>query len=129
MNWSNTYIGIPYADKGRSPDGADCWGLVRLVQAHFGNYVPSYADQYFSADESAEVDAIIQGEKPRWEKVTRPNEGDVVLFAMGRNESHAGVHVEGTKFLHMAREDCAKIEDYNSPVWARRFRGFYRWKP
>lgn len=29
--WWNEYVGLPFADKGRTREGCDCWGLVRLV--------------------------------------------------------------------------------------------------
>lgn len=30
-SWANKYVGLPYARKGRSMDGCDCWGLIQIV--------------------------------------------------------------------------------------------------
>ncbi len=31
--WVSGYVGVPWLDRGRTADGADSWGLVRLVLA------------------------------------------------------------------------------------------------
>jgi len=37
------WLRIPYQDYGRTPEGCDCWGLVRLVrQALRGDLLPSF---------------------------------------------------------------------------------------
>ena len=52
------YVGLPWLDRGRTADGADCWGLVRLVLAgHFGVEVPSYLDDYDDPREVVRVAA------------------------------------------------------------------------
>lgn len=44
INWAN-YIGIPYVDGGRDQEGADCWGLVRLVFREERKIIlPSYGE-------------------------------------------------------------------------------------
>ena len=29
--WANKYVGLPWAWKGRTSEGVDCYGLLRLV--------------------------------------------------------------------------------------------------
>lgn len=41
--WAERYVGVPFLDGGRTLDGCDCWGLVRIVLAErAGIEVPSY---------------------------------------------------------------------------------------
>ena len=45
--WVRKYIGIPFVERGRCREGADCWGLVRMVYIdQFGVTVPSFSDDY-----------------------------------------------------------------------------------
>lgn len=40
--WWNKYIGIPYEFRGRTKDGADCYGLVEIIQREvFGVDLPN----------------------------------------------------------------------------------------
>jgi probable lipoprotein NlpC len=127
MSWSNNFVGIPFADKGRSIEGADCWGLVVLVLESFEIIVPSYSDKYASSEERELTASIINHQKTKWQKIEFPHPGDVVLFKMGKHLSHAGIFVEGDKFLHMAKDDSSMIDDLTKQPWSRRFSGFYRW--
>ncbi|MCK7461137.1 MAG: hypothetical protein MZU84_03270 [Sphingobacterium sp.] len=39
------YLHIPYKDYGRDYDGADCWGLVRLIRHDLrGDWLPSFGE-------------------------------------------------------------------------------------
>lgn len=59
--WASDYIGLPFADHGRTREGADCWGLVRLVYAEVFNLaLPSYASTYTDAHDQASVSAAVE---------------------------------------------------------------------
>lgn len=135
MSWSNAYIGIPWRDRGRARDGADCWGLAMLVHAaEAGNTLPGY-DDYASAEERREVAALVAGASvsPLWRRVTRdPDSGapaalDIVVFARGGIDSHIGIVVRPGLMLHMAVHDCAKVESYRDGRWRHRLTGIFRW--
>ncbi|WP_386173125.1 C40 family peptidase [Sulfitobacter sp. R86518] len=129
MSWSNTYVGIPYQDLGRSVTGCDCWGLAKVVyQAELGLTLPDYRDGYVSAEEQAEVASLIGKETATsiWSLVEEPVAFDILLFRHGRLESHVGIYVRPGVMLHMATEDQAKHEDYLSPRWHRRLAGIFR---
>jgi probable lipoprotein NlpC len=125
------YIGIPYLDKGCAHHGCDCWGLVALIHSQeLGNCIPLYHEDYATTDECREIDAIINGEKenPLWEAVSAPQLGDVLVFRVGRFESHVGLWISPAKMLHMAGTDCSKMEDFSQAKWVSRLTGIYRWR-
>lgn len=43
MSWADEYVGLPFKRMGRTREGLDCWGLVRLVLLEKGNLeLPAY---------------------------------------------------------------------------------------
>ncbi len=129
MNWSDKYIGIPYLDRGRGFDGCDCWGLARLVYAReLGIALPSYTEAYSSAEEAAEVAALLdrRHDKQIWQPVENPRPFDLILYRHGRLSTHVAIVIDDRWMLHIQSDDAAKIEDRTDPRWASRFVGVYR---
>lgn len=130
MHWSAEFIGTPFAEFGRDRTGCDCWGLARLVYAEALNInLPSYSGQYASAQEHAEISALITdaAHSPVWMLVdASPDEFDIAVFRRGRMDTHVGIIVAPGLMLHMAQEDCAKIERYDQAAWKNRLTGIYR---
>ena len=128
MSWSDAYIGIPYSDLGRGPDGCDCWGLVHLVyRQECGVNLPSYQNAYCSAEERGEVARLIHEAETSsvWRQVTDPEVFDVVTFRRGRLTSHIGIILRPDWMLHMS-EAGARVENYRLPSWKQRLIGIYR---
>lgn len=129
-HWSNSYIGLPYAELGRDRSGVDCWGLVRLVMAEQNNIdLPSYLGDYAGEAEKAEIVALIDVAKSQsiWNKVTgdiRPF--DAVGFRRGAHDSHIGIAVSATKFLHVMSDGYARIENMTQGRWSVRSVGAWR---
>lgn len=130
-HWSTNYIGLPYADLGRDRNGVDCWGLFRLVMwEQHGIDLPSYVDGYAGAAEKAEISALIGGAKGHdyWCAVEIDiREFDVIVFRRGLQDSHIGVAVSATKFLHIVEGRCVVIEDFTKGRWAQRMVGAWRY--
>lgn len=131
MSWSNCYIGIPYADFGRTREGCDCWGLVCIVyRASLGIRLPEYLGAYSSTDEHAEIASIISAEKvsPLWMPVTgSPRPFDLALFRRGRWSTHVGIVIRDGLMIHMVEGDCAKAQTYRDGPYKHRFEGHYRY--
>lgn len=130
MTWSNRYIGIPYCEFGRTRAGADCWGLTCIIyREELGVTLPDYLGTYSSADEHAEISALIAGEEasPLWIPVSGEAIAfDVAVFRRGRLSSHVGIVVRHGLMIHMQDEDCAKLADYRTGAWGNRLQGHYR---
>lgn len=127
MNWSAAYVGIPFEDHGRDRSGCDCYGLARLVYlGELGIDLPEYG-LYASADEHAEIAALIDGAAagPEWSPCDGGRSFDLAVFRRGRLATHLGLVVLPGIMLHMADEDAAKVERIAGP-WSSRLVGYWR---
>lgn len=125
--WSNKYVNIPFKDGGRDLAGCDCWGLVRLVyQQEFSIDLPSFSGEYDINDPKLLHDLIAQ-HKEGWEQLGEPEPGCVVLFRMFGSESHVGVAVSHTQFLHAREKYSSAVENFSSTEWKNRIVGYYKY--
>ena len=125
--WSNNYIGIPFKYKGRDETGLDCWGLVRLIYKNEYNIsLPSFGDDY-SDNDIERISELIAQYKEGWESIDTPSEGTVVLFKVLGSESHVGIAISDTHFIHAREGYDSAIEAFNSPYWKRRLVGHFKY--
>lgn len=127
--WAGGYIGIPYRAHGRGREGADCWGLVRLVLAEvFGVAVPDMARSYPDPDDRGELDRLVQ--RNLCEVMTvRPGDerpGDVLFFAQAGHVSHCGIAIGAGFMLHARDGRDTVMETYRAGLWLRRLHGIFR---
>jgi len=134
-SWAASYIGIEYADRGRTREGGlDCWGLVRLVYAErFGVILPSFAESYTGREDRAGIAAAIVGTASGsdWAPADRPRLGDVLSFRVGRDEGHVGMVLGGLAgggwMIHQLAGTRSCLERFDGRLWAPRLRGGYRY--
>lgn len=125
LNWWNDYVGIPYVVGGRTREGLDCWGLVRLVyDEQLGIKLPSF-EHVAPGDEAAEVMARNREEWLPVADVSKP--GDVALFRVLGSESHVGLVTQGGHFLHAREGYASTIERFDAGVWQNRLVGRFRY--
>lgn len=125
--WSNNYIGIPFKYKGRTEDGLDCWGLARLIYKNeYGITLPSFSSDYEDSD-VGRIEELIAQYKEGWESTDSPSEGTAVLFRIMGHESHIGVAVSSTHFIHAREGYDSAIEAFDSPYWKRRIVGHFKY--
>ena len=138
--WCANYIGIPFAYRGRTRKGLDCWGLVHLVmREHFHIDVPSYDDVAFYEEEngcdtthervlavSQSIQEAAEQWKRDWHQVQKPQAGDVVLFRNAGEPSHVGLMVDASQFLHVEEGVNSLVESVSDRLWCRRVDGYWR---
>jgi cell wall-associated NlpC family hydrolase len=128
--WAGDYVGIPFKTGGSDRRGCDCWGLLGLVYREvFGITVPLYDDQYDSLNVHVLARVVAENlPDSRWRPVPTATPGDGLLMRVLGQEVHVGIAVGDRRFLHAAvglDESC--IERLDSPKWARRQLGTYRY--
>lgn len=126
MNFEK-YVGIPYVEKGRDETGLDCYGLVRLIYKNEMQIdLPSFSAEYTQTD-TARIEELIAQYKEGWQEVQEPAVGAIVLFKVFGNESHVGVVVSPTHFIHVRENQDTVIESLSSTSWARRKVGYFKY--
>lgn len=124
----NSYVGIPYLNRGRDRDGLDCWGLVQLWHSEqLGVSVPDYLWAYTSAEDHGSVATAINENKVNWLKVGQPEYGDVLVFRIMGYPIHVGIKLHGDDFLHAFKGTQSCLERLSSLSWSRRLTEVYRW--
>jgi len=102
MDWSR-FVGLPWRDRGRGPEGYDCWGLFRLAfGAATGIDLPSYDERYRSAADRSETATLFAGGRGDWDEVPEGamRELDGAVFVM-TGRFHIGLVVRRGLVLHM----------------------------
>lgn len=127
------YIGIPYAPRGRTMNGADCWGICLLFYKEMtGLSLPDYFYTEAEIQTAMERQIALEAEDgSRWEAIEKGQEqaGDILLFNVSSHQVHCGILVDPLRrdFLHSfpGRNSC--IERLDSVVWANRYQKARRW--
>lgn len=130
MHWSCKYIGLPYRQGGRGPDGFDCWGILRLIyQNELGIPLPELPGI------SAETALHIHGEtrkqlvEAEWEEIDRP--ADLCAVGMSQKEAvhHVGVWASADrgKIIHCWKSS-AVVADTLERIRLKGFLGIHFYK-
>lgn len=123
------FVGLPWADKGRGPQGYDCWGLLQLVyHRRLAIELPDFSEAYVTAADRDAVAALIAGHRSPWREISaeavRPLDGVVMLE--GGSACHVGMIAAAGLVLHMVPEGDSVIEPYTTGKLRRRIAGFFR---
>ena len=131
--WVGQYIGLPYAEGGRTREGIDCWGLIVLVlREQFNVVVPSYDHMKYSGHECAkELGEFFNKEKVSWTEleVDEAKTGDGLLIRMIGHPIHAAIVVAPDIMLHIEEGINSVWEEFNTFQWRKRIVKAYRYAP
>jgi len=123
------YVGLPYQARGRSLEGVDCYGLVRIVYAEeLGLELPRYEDAPECRD--ATVTSYLMTEAARWIQVQPGEEGpgDIIVLHRYNRSGHVGVVVRPGEMLHVHEGGLSHLSRYEvDSLWRRCRKTFYRY--
>ena len=123
----NELVGIPWLDKGRTHEGCDCWGLVRLAFAEqLGVDLPSYADGYQDTGDRTALDGLYDSERGPWQAVELGTEEAFDMVLLRERPWHVGLVVRRGLMLHMPEGQSSVVEPYTTGRHLRRIEGIYR---
>ena len=125
----NKYIGIPFVDRGNSIDGADCYGILRLI---YRDALSIELPEFHGSCNSTKLifSDYLKQIAEHWELVEEPKIYDVVAMAHDprhpRVIQHFGLYIGDGLVLHTLENigsHVIKLEELKYYV-----KGIYRWQ-
>lgn len=122
------YLVIPFIPHGRTFQGCDCWGLVRLIYKEELNIdLPSFTTEYDKLN-PVEIEDVIGLNKETIKYVEVKDEDfkefDLLLFEQYGKDSHIGLYVDNDYYIHTNRRKDTVIEKLS--VSSHKLKGVYR---
>lgn len=123
------YLEIPFLDGGRSFNGADCYGLVRLIHMSENiGQLPEFCG--IGAKETLKIRSAVSDNQcncSEWKKVENDVKfGDVVLLKINGAPVHVGMMLDAKKFIHISDKIDCSIDSLSTSRWRTRIEGIYR---
>lgn len=127
-DWAR-YVGLPWEENGRTPEGLDCWGLYRwIIGMELGVWLPEKSTHYQSTSDMEDLESAINAEREQWIEVdsddVRPF--DLVNLRMMGHPVHIGIVVGHWFMIHIEDGEQSVYEAFNNLKWHHRVIGFYR---
>ncbi len=122
------YIGIPYVERGRDFDGADCWAIPILIyREELGVDLPHFGDEVDPAEQRLQL--LAERELRAWIPVQSRLEDarafDVLDIRSPLGSPHTAVVVAPGWMIH-TRKDRSRADRFFREPWPRLIRGVYR---
>jgi cell wall-associated NlpC family hydrolase len=126
--WIKKYIGIPFLSNGRTLEGCDCYGLVRLVlRDEYGIELPQLSDNYYDAKNIEETARLFTENLPviTAGKIPGPKEGALVVITEQGRPCHVGIAAGGGYILHTGAKTGSVCQRETHPGLRGRIEGYY----
>ncbi|MDR2768542.1 MAG: C40 family peptidase [Treponema sp.] len=126
--WVKEYVGIPFLSGGRTREGADCYGLIRMVLTEkLNKKLPLLSGDYSDADNLKETERVMKARRPVFagREVETPAAGDVCVIRFCGRPVHLGIYSGGGYLLHTLRQTGSVLQKTDDPLLSGRVEGWY----
>jgi len=126
--WVKKYIGIPFISNGRTVEGCDCYGLIRLVlQNEYGISLPELSNNYKDALNIKETMLLFAKNLPvlTTKKLTQPQEKSIVVITENGKPCHVGITAGAGYILHTNAKTGSVCQRSSHPGLRGRIEGYY----
>jgi hypothetical protein len=97
-----------------------------VYSEQFNINLPSFVSEYVE-DDTQRIQELIAQYKEGWQQLDKPEPGCLVLFRILGTESHVGIAVSDSHFLHARQGQASAIESFESRGWASRIVGYFKY--
>ncbi|MCL2721738.1 MAG: NlpC/P60 family protein [Treponema sp.] len=126
--WVKKYIGIPFISNGRTIEGCDCYGLIRMIlKNEYNTNLPEFSNNYNDALNVKETAKLFEEHRPvlAAEKIEKPEEGAVVLITEHGVPAHVGIVAGDGYILHTGIKTGSVCQRDTHPALSGRIEGYY----
>lgn len=123
------FLAIPFKHEGRTFEGADCFGFIRLFYLHVRAIaIPDVVEHYAPDWAKKGKNYFLENYHRYFDKFAVPEKYDLVFFYDKRGVvDHGGIVLGPGRFIHMCGDGVMQ-DSYNRPQWKKRIAGFYRYR-
>ena len=111
--------------------GLDCQGLLLKMMEIYNFDVKEYDVASYATEVVSRMISDASATE-KWEKISSPEEGCVVVIALDPMQpdkaQHLGVYIGEGKFIHILKKRGVLTSRINDRFFAQKLRGFYKWK-
>lgn len=119
------YLGAPFKHMGTDPKtGIDCWQFIKLVYKDLGINLLDIGD-YPEDWAKKGLNYFLSNYHAQWMQVDPGRFLDVVLFRNNGIVDHAGIALNGNRFIHCCKAGVV-IGTFNDARWKYKLAGYYR---
>jgi len=126
--WVSKYIGIPFVSNGRTMEGCDCYGLIRLVlHNEYGIYLPELSDNYKDALNLEETAQLFAEHRPviLADKLIQPQKKAITVITEHGIPAHVGIVAGAGYILHTGIKTGSVCQRETHPGLRGRIEGYY----
>jgi cell wall-associated NlpC family hydrolase len=121
-----TFLQIPFQHRGRTMEGCDCYGYIRLwYQSRLGIQLWDIDKEYPKDWPQNGENLFIENYWRQWVKVDKPEKYDVIIFNLHHQADHTGIYLRRGRFTHMSKAGGV-VAWLESSSWQGKVYGYYR---
>lgn len=127
--WVKKYVGIPFKSGGRTPEGCDCYGLVRMIlENEYSMKLPNLDGEYENALDKDFTKNLFHHYVPLLcgEKIEAPEEKAVAIIRTQGLATHVAIYAGDGNIIHTMLNTGTVCERLSSPTLTGRIEGWYR---
>jgi murein DD-endopeptidase len=124
------FIGIPFVSKGRSFNGCDCYGLVKLYYKEILNI--DIPETIITAEQPRRTFANYLNEISKNWTATTPAENVVVAMSVNAEHpnlvTHFAVMIDDKRFIDTRENMSSYLTSIDDEKIKNQIKGFYKWQ-
>lgn len=125
------FIGIPFVDGGRTFEGADCYGLVKLYYKNILNIEIPETKIQPNQPKRIMINYLNEISK-NWKQIESPKKNCVVAMAMHDEHpklvTHFAVMIDEKRMLHTLNKQNSNIKNIDDISIKPFIKGFFEWQ-
>lgn len=125
------FIGIPFVDGGRTFEGADCYGLVKLYYKNILNIEIPETKIQPNQPKRIMINYLNEISK-NWKQIESPEKNCVVAMAMHDEHpklvTHFAVMIDEKRMLHTLNKQNSNIKNIDDISIKPFIKGFFEWQ-